>query len=44
MSRIELSEKTTLELCELANVKYYHFRKGYFTRNMLIEIILTPND
>lgn len=44
MSREELNRLSTRKLCELAGIDYNTLMQAGFTRDNLIEIILTPND
>ena len=44
MSREQLNRLSTKQLCELAGLNYDMFKKAGFSRDTLIEIILTPND
>ncbi len=44
MSREQLNRLSTKQLCELAGIDYKILKQAGFTRDNLIEIILTPND
>lgn len=44
MSREQLNKLSTKHLCELAGINYLLLKETGYTRDNLIELILTPND
>lgn len=44
MNREQLERQSTTQLCALLGINYDYFLKYEFTREQLIEMILTPNN